>query len=370
MDSSNSNRQGSSRRGHRIISSYKKDPTPTPDADPTLDAFKKKNKHNTENLYAQPSHINTLDANTQPIGQAVSPNPNKHSYASNSSSGEKGDLSKTNKLQLQRDKLKRERQKRDNKATDSEQNPLDEDLIDMNKSLYNLEFFNRTNKSRIYGNPQKNDNGYADDIDAILNRGNDMRAGRADPGKAFSIINDTAALKKKNNWDYDIGEIGGYDPQPSRAGGNFKKKGFGRGEGLGLSQELKMLGIKNDAQKNAMFGAPGGGGPPESELRAKDKGASLGNQPGLGVVDFGYKNFEDIVARNSKFSMPKNPYGKKLSFRIFSTWGEKFYVGLCGIEVFNADGIPIKIPGSCISATPRDLTILPDYSDDPRKLEN
>lgn len=368
MDSSNSNRQGSSRRGHRVISSYKKDSIPAPDPDPALDAFKKKKKHNIDDLYAQPTHINTLDGNTQPISNTLSPNPNKYSYGENSSSGEKGDLSKTNKLQLQRDKLKRERQKRDNKATDSQQNyTQDEELIDMNKSLYNLEFFNRTNKSRIHGMAQKGDNGYADDIDAILNRGNDMRAGRADPSNAFNIINDTAALKRKNNWDYDIEEIGGYDPKPS-VGGNFKKKGFGGGDGMGLSQELKMLGIKNDAQKNAMFGAPGG--PPGAELRAKDKGASLGDQAGPGVVDFGYKNFDDIVVRNSKFSMPKNPYGKKLSFRIFSTWGEKFYVGLCGIEVFNADGIPLKIPGSCISATPRDLTILPDYSDDPRKLEN
>ena len=43
------------------------------------------------------------------------------------------------------------------------------------------------------------------------------------------------------------------------------------------------------------------------------------------------------------FSIPELPIGKELVFNILTTWGDKYYVGLTGIEVFTASGEPAVI---------------------------
>ncbi len=43
------------------------------------------------------------------------------------------------------------------------------------------------------------------------------------------------------------------------------------------------------------------------------------------------------------FIIPELPKGKVMEFDITSTWGDKHYVGLNGIELFNDSGQPIKI---------------------------
>ena len=43
------------------------------------------------------------------------------------------------------------------------------------------------------------------------------------------------------------------------------------------------------------------------------------------------------------FSIPELPIGRELILNIVSTWGDRFYVGLTGIEVFTASGEQARI---------------------------
>ncbi|KAA3681461.1 uncharacterized protein DEA37_0003399 [Paragonimus westermani] len=67
--------------------------------------------------------------------------------------------------------------------------------------------------------------------------------------------------------------------------------------------------------------------------------------------------------------IPELPLGRVLIFDIVSTWGDVYYVGLSGIEIFTLDGT--EISSYCeISADPSDINILPGYGQDPRIVQN
>ncbi|EMP39529.1 hypothetical protein UY3_03232, partial [Chelonia mydas] len=68
------------------------------------------------------------------------------------------------------------------------------------------------------------------------------------------------------------------------------------------------------------------------------------------------------------FKIPVLPYGQYLIIDIKSTWGDRHYVGLNGIEVFSSKGEPVQI--SKIKAEPPDINILPAYGKDPRVITN
>ncbi|CAG9311860.1 unnamed protein product [Blepharisma stoltei] len=69
--------------------------------------------------------------------------------------------------------------------------------------------------------------------------------------------------------------------------------------------------------------------------------------------------------------IPSYPKGQMLKFKILSTWGDTHYVGLCGIELFDQLGNPIKFkdPAKQISAEPADVNVLPGYGTDPRTVD-
>ncbi|CAH8433071.1 unnamed protein product [Dicrocoelium dendriticum] len=72
---------------------------------------------------------------------------------------------------------------------------------------------------------------------------------------------------------------------------------------------------------------------------------------------------------NLDICIPELPEGRTLIFDIVNTWGDAYYVGLTGIEVFTSDGT--NITSFCqISAEPSDINILPEYGHDPRVVEN
>ncbi|XP_035694968.1 protein KIAA0556-like isoform X6 [Branchiostoma floridae] len=68
------------------------------------------------------------------------------------------------------------------------------------------------------------------------------------------------------------------------------------------------------------------------------------------------------------FEIPVLPEGRELRINIRTTWGDRHYVGLNGIEVFSSTGQPVKI--AKIIADPSDINVLPDYSSDPRVVTN
>ncbi|KAM5330805.1 katanin-interacting protein isoform 2-T2 [Glossophaga mutica] len=70
----------------------------------------------------------------------------------------------------------------------------------------------------------------------------------------------------------------------------------------------------------------------------------------------------------SDFKIPVLPYGQHLVIDIKSTWGDRHYVGLNGIEIFSSKGEPVQI--ASIQADPPDINILPAYGKDPRVVTN
>ncbi|XDV47960.1 hypothetical protein PO909_017495 [Leuciscus waleckii] len=68
------------------------------------------------------------------------------------------------------------------------------------------------------------------------------------------------------------------------------------------------------------------------------------------------------------FEIPVLPQGRHLVVNIMSTWGDRHYVGLNGIEIFSSTGEPVKPVH--ITADPPDINILPAYGKDPRVVTN
>ena len=48
------------------------------------------------------------------------------------------------------------------------------------------------------------------------------------------------------------------------------------------------------------------------------------------------------------FTTPEHPTGVELVLNLLSTWGDKFYIGLTGIEVYTSTGIPANIAQVCV----------------------
>ncbi|KAM6155908.1 katanin-interacting protein [Rhynchocyon petersi] len=71
---------------------------------------------------------------------------------------------------------------------------------------------------------------------------------------------------------------------------------------------------------------------------------------------------------DSDFKIPVLPYGQHLVIDITSTWGDRHYVGLNGIEIFSSKGEPVSVLS--IKADPPDINVLPAYGKDPRVVTN
>ncbi|XP_005054162.1 PREDICTED: uncharacterized protein KIAA0556 homolog isoform X3 [Ficedula albicollis] len=74
------------------------------------------------------------------------------------------------------------------------------------------------------------------------------------------------------------------------------------------------------------------------------------------------------IQDGSDFKIPVLPCGQRLVIDIRTTWGDRHYVGLNGIEVFSSKGEPVQI--AKITAEPPDINILPAYGNDPRVVTN
>ncbi|KAI5723842.1 hypothetical protein M8J76_011637 [Diaphorina citri] len=68
------------------------------------------------------------------------------------------------------------------------------------------------------------------------------------------------------------------------------------------------------------------------------------------------------------FIIPTLPRGRSMVLNITSTWGDKHYLGMNGVEIFNQDGQRVAIAD--IMANPADINVLPEYTHDPRVVTN
>uniref|UniRef100_A0A8C5WUT6 Katanin interacting protein n=1 Tax=Laticauda laticaudata TaxID=8630 RepID=A0A8C5WUT6_LATLA len=98
----------------------------------------------------------------------------------------------------------------------------------------------------------------------------------------------------------------------------------------------------------------------DQKLRIKDQTRGL-------LVQKAANCYLDLADEN-EFRIPILPHGQHLKIDIRSTWGDRHYVGLNGLELFSSKGEPIQIVK--ITANPPDINILPAYGKDPRIVIN
>lgn len=91
-----------------------------------------------------------------------------------------------------------------------------------------------------------------------------------------------------------------------------------------------------------------------------------------------------LASSLQKINLPTFPCGRTLILDIFTTWGDSYYVGLNGIDLFDENGkwVGMNHPFSksqelskqcsitSITANPPDINILPEYENDPRVAKN
>ena len=72
------------------------------------------------------------------------------------------------------------------------------------------------------------------------------------------------------------------------------------------------------------------------------------------------------------FRIPKCPVGRVLEIYIYSTWGDPYYVGLSGLELFDSQGqlVDLRDPASRVEASPESINELEEYENDPRTPDN
>ncbi|XP_077172354.1 katanin-interacting protein isoform X2 [Paroedura picta] len=98
----------------------------------------------------------------------------------------------------------------------------------------------------------------------------------------------------------------------------------------------------------------------ETPLKAQDPGATRTSPPQ------GERLLE--LDEGDEFKIPVLPFGQRLRIAIRSTWGDRHYVGLNGIELFSSEGRPVPI--AKVRANPPDINVLPAYGKDPRVVAN
>uniref|UniRef100_A0A1I7UXM9 DUF4457 domain-containing protein n=1 Tax=Caenorhabditis tropicalis TaxID=1561998 RepID=A0A1I7UXM9_9PELO len=94
-----------------------------------------------------------------------------------------------------------------------------------------------------------------------------------------------------------------------------------------------------------------------------------------GFVYFDY--VQDIVLDTNLMEQEVVPKGTNQSIggfvfqiRLLSTWGDEFYIGLNGIELFNRRGELIKVKENNLAAFPESVNILPNIKNDLRTSNN
>lgn len=109
----------------------------------------------------------------------------------------------------------------------------------------------------------------------------------------------------------------------------------------------------------------------------------IGADGDINVVDPCVNHLEGSIGE-----IPILPNGKNLRLEILSTWGDHFYVGLNGIDIFDGEGHILKysemshpknavkgvqysnVTIDSIAGNPSDINVLDEYENDPRHVSN
>lgn len=86
------------------------------------------------------------------------------------------------------------------------------------------------------------------------------------------------------------------------------------------------------------------------------------------VSNIPHSEMDNVQLVDLDFIIPELPEGQHLTLNILTTWGDKHYVGLNGIEIFCDNGHLVEVEK--LWADPADINILPEYSCDPRVISN
>ena len=140
-----------------------------------------------------------------------------------------------------------------------------------------------------------------------------------------------------------------------------------------LSQGLaRMLGSLS--VKDAGAGAAAGGGRLSSPRVANVQFLNIEEKDSydFGTLTGGPKTKSSKTQVNvnvgpTAFSIPESPKGRELVFNILSTWGDRHYLGLNGIEIYDNRGNLCQV--ASISADPADVNVLPENTNDPRTVD-
>ncbi|GAQ84262.1 hypothetical protein KFL_001820150 [Klebsormidium nitens] len=83
------------------------------------------------------------------------------------------------------------------------------------------------------------------------------------------------------------------------------------------------------------------------------------------------KLLQASVPMPTSFTIPCEPRGSQLTVHILENWGDPFYVGLSGLELFDSAGEPLSFRSleKQLRAEPPDLNILSGYGSDPRTVD-
>lgn len=94
-------------------------------------------------------------------------------------------------------------------------------------------------------------------------------------------------------------------------------------------------------------------------------------QAGLGVQDQVQGLEQQTSSPVSEVTTPEPGifFGLCLRLNFTASWGDLHYIGLTGLEVVGKDGQALPIYPHQLSASPRDLNDLPEYTDDSRTLD-
>ncbi|KAL4102462.1 hypothetical protein PRIC1_006207 [Phytophthora ramorum] len=80
----------------------------------------------------------------------------------------------------------------------------------------------------------------------------------------------------------------------------------------------------------------------------------------------------DTINAATTTDIPVLPSGKWLQIEILSTWGDPYYVGLNGVEIFDHRGELVRFqdPATQVTACPESINVLEENTDDPRVPTN